>query len=125
MIVITDLLDSDKYPAEDLLVTYHARWCIESVFHKITDVFHLKNLISTTPEGTVFQFAFCMLLYNMIQLLTQYLAKAEKIPVPTISQENVFYDVHRQMISWNELVPPSTTANDLIPIPTEQPFRGT
>ncbi len=42
VILITDLLDPDKYPAEDLLTTYRARWGIESVFHKITDVFHLN-----------------------------------------------------------------------------------
>ena len=124
VILITDLLDADKYPAEDLLVTYHARWGIESVFHKITDVFHLKNLISTTPEGTIFQFAFCMLLYNVIQLLTQYLAQAEKIPAAKISQENVFYDVHRQMIAWTELVPASVTANYLDPIPTAEQLRA-
>jgi len=124
VIIITDLLDADKYPAEDLLATYHARWGIENVFHKITDVFHLKNLISTTPEGTVFQFAFCMLLYNVIQLLTQYLAEAEKIPAAKISQENLFYDVHRQLIAWNEFVPPSTTAADLPSIPTAEGLRA-
>lgn len=124
LILITDLLDADKYPAEDLLEAYRARWGIENVFHKITDVFHLKNLISTTPEGTVFQFAFCMLLYNVVQLLTQYLAKAEQIPAATISQENVFYDVHRQLIAWNEFVPPSITAADLHPIPTAKQLRA-
>lgn len=123
LILITDLLDADKYPAEDLLFAYRSRWGIENVFHKITDVFHLKDLISTTPEGTVFQFAFCMLLYNVIQLLTQYLAEAEKIPAAKISQENVFYDVHRQLIAWNELISPSVTANDLTPIPTAEQLR--
>jgi len=123
LILVTDLLDADRYPANDLLTAYRSRWGIENVFQKITEVFHLKNLISTTPEGTVFQFAFCMLLYNMIQLLTQYLAEAEKISVPTISQENVFNDVHRQMIAWSELVPPTVTANDLIPIPTAEKLR--
>ena len=123
LILVTDLLDADQYPADDLLRAYRSRWGIENVFHKITDVFHLKNLISTTPEGTVFQFAFCMLLYNVIQLLTQYLAEAEKIPPATISQENVFNDVHRQLIAWNELISPSVTANDLTPIPTAGQMR--
>lgn len=123
VILITDLLDADKYPALDLLTAYRARWGIENVFQKITEVFHLNNLISTTPEGTVFQFAFCMLLYNVVQLLTQYLAEAEKIPAATISQENVFYDVHRQLIAWNEIVPPSVTAAGLHPIPTAERLR--
>ncbi len=64
-----------------------------------------------------------MLLYNVVQLLTQYLAEAEKIPVAAISQENVFYDVHRQLIAWNEIVPPSVTAVGLHPILTAQRLR--
>lgn len=123
VILITDLLDADKYPAEDLLEAYRNRSGIERVFHKITDVFHLNNLISTTPEGTVFQFAFCMLLYNVIQLMTLHLDESQKIPAPTISQENIFNDVHRQLIAWSELVPVSDTVESLGALPTPGRLR--
>ena len=52
------------YPAEDLLALYLARWGIERVFQQITEVFHLKRLIARTPQGTLFQLSFCLLLYN-------------------------------------------------------------
>jgi hypothetical protein len=117
VILITDLLDADEFPAAELLQAYLARWGIECVFQKITEVFHLQNLISTTPEGTIFQFAFCLLLYNLIQLLTQYLSAAEKVAVAEISQENLFYDVHRQLIAWNELIGPALTIEHLQPLP--------
>lgn len=117
VILITDLLDADEFPAVDLLQAYSARWGIECVFQKITEVFHLQSLISTTPEGTIFQFAFCMLLYNLIQLLTQSLSAAEKVAVADISQENLFYDVHRQLIAWNELIGPALTIEHLRPLP--------
>lgn len=124
LILVTDLLDADKFPAADLLTAYQARWGIESVFQKITEVFHLQNLISTSPEGTVFQFAFCLLLYNMIQLLTRYLSVEEQIPESAISQENLFYDVHRQLTAWAELLGPALTVEDLQPIPTAAGLRG-
>jgi hypothetical protein len=104
--VVTDLLDADLYPASDLLDMYLARWGIERVFQKITDVFHLENLIGTTPEGTLFQLAFCLLLYNQIQVVRSYVATAQQLPVETISTELLFDDVRRQLVALDELVPP-------------------
>jgi Transposase DDE domain len=123
VILITDLLDADEFPAVDLLEAYLERWSIECVFQKITEVFHLQNLISTTPEGTVFQFAFCMLLYNMIQLLTRYLSAEENIPASDVSQENLFYDVHRQLIAWAELIGPALTVEHLQSFPKAADLR--
>jgi hypothetical protein len=71
IILVTDLLESEKYPANDLLALYLLRWGIERVFQKITEVFHLEHLIGTTPEGTLFQLAFCLLLYNVLQVVRE------------------------------------------------------
>ncbi len=103
--LVTDLLDADLYPASDLLDLYLARWGIERVFQKITEVFHLENLIGTTPEGTLFQLAFCLLLYNQIQVVRSYVATAQQLPVETISTELLFDDVRRQLVALDELVP--------------------
>lgn len=113
VILVTDLEDADAFPAVALLATYLARWGIENVFQKITEVFHLKRLISSTPEGTIFQCAFCLLLYNMIEVLRGYLSESAAIPAPEISLENLFDDVHRQMIAWSELVSPQSTVTAL------------
>ena len=123
VIVLTDLLDATQYPAVDLLEAYRARWGIERVFQQIMEVFHLNNLISTTPEGTVFQFAFCLLLYNMVQLITQHLAKSQEIPAEDISQENVFYDVRRELTSWTTVIPATESASPLEPIATAAQLR--
>src|SRR5262249_49667532 len=87
IILITDLLDETTYPANDLLTAYLARWGIERVFQKITEVFHLAALIGTTPQGTLFQLSFCLVLYNMIQVVRGYVAEAAERPVETISTE--------------------------------------
>jgi hypothetical protein len=106
LILLTDLLDAAQVPANDLFALYLARWGIERVFQQITEVFHLQTLIGTTPQGTVFQFAFCLLLYNLIQVVRAYVATAQARPVPTISTELLFDDVHRQLVAFTELVPP-------------------
>jgi Transposase DDE domain len=104
VILVTDLLDAITYPAADLLTLYLARWGIERVFQQITEVFHLNRLIATTPQGTLFQLSFCLLLYDMIQVVRAYVAVGQQRAVETISTELLFIDVTKQVVALNELV---------------------
>jgi len=123
IILVTDLLDDTLFPALDLLDLYLARWSIERVFQQITEVFHLQTLIGTTPQGTVFQFAFWVLLYNMVQVVRAYVATAQARPVPTISTELLFDDGHRQLVALTELVP-AEQIEPLFPVlPTADALR--
>ena len=79
---MVDLRDAAQYPAPDLLALYRLRWGIEEVFQPVTEVFHLQALIGTTPQGTVFQFAFCLLFYNLLQVVRGYIATAQGRPLP-------------------------------------------
>jgi hypothetical protein len=92
IILVTDLLDAGQYPAADLLTVYRARWGIERVFQQITEVFALRRLIGSTPQATVFQAAFCLLLYNMIQVLRGYIATTQPQPclAEALSSEQLF-----------------------------------
>ena len=121
--LVTDLLDAAAYPAADLLALYRLRWGIEEVFQQITEVFHLQALIGTTPQGTVFQLAFCLLLYNLLQVVRGYVAVAQARPIPTISLELVFDDVHRQLIAVSELVVPPVVARLFEPLPDSSTLR--
>ena len=107
--LITDLLDAEAYPAMDLLWLYQERWGIERMFQKVTEVFGLQKLIGGTPQACIFQFAFCMLLYNLIQLLTSYVAQAQECEVEKISKEKLFDDVQRELIAWNVVFTPEQT----------------
>jgi Transposase DDE domain len=118
LILITDLLDAERYPAHDLLALYLARWGIERVFQQITEVFHLQALIGTTPQGTVFQLAFCLLLYNLLQVVRAYVATAQARPPETISTELLFDDVQRQLVALTELVPPPAIEPLFEPLPS-------
>jgi Transposase DDE domain len=109
LVLITSLLDEDAVPAADLLWLYQERWGIERMFQKVTEVFGLKQLIGGTPKACIFQFAFCMILYNIVQLMTGYVAQAQKREPETISKEKLFDDVHQQLVAWNVVFTPEQT----------------
>ena len=102
------MLDATRYPAADLLTVYLARWGIEQVFQQITEVFALRRLIGSPPQATVFQAAFCLLLYNMVQVLRGYIALAQPQPclAEDVSAEQLFYDVQRELTAVSVLLPP-------------------
>jgi hypothetical protein len=106
--LVTDLLDATRYPAGELLTVYLARWGIERVFQQITEVFALRHLIGSTPQATVFQAAFCLLLYNMVQVIRGYIAAVQPQPcvAEEVSVEQIFYDVQRELTAVSVLVPP-------------------
>lgn len=111
IVLVTDLLDAKQYPAVDLLTAYLQRWGIERVFQQITEVFNLQALIGGSPEATIFQFAFCLLLYNLIQVVRAYAAQAGQQPVAQVSTEQLFEDVKRQLIAWTEVIDPASTVD--------------
>lgn len=117
IIAITNLLDETKYPAIDLLQAYLQRWGIEQVFQQITEVFHLQNLIGSTPEATIFQGAFCLMLYNLLQITRQQIAAAQASPctAASLSTEEIFRDVTRQLTAITALIRPPELAH-LIPL---------
>jgi hypothetical protein len=108
--LVTDLLDADAVLAVDLLWLYLERWGIERLFQKVTEVFGLAGLIGSTPQACIFQFAFCMILYNIVQLLTTYVAEVKQCPPERISLEKFFDDLRDQLVAWNIVIGPEPTA---------------
>ncbi len=103
LILITDLTDAKAYPVGDLLELYDGRWEIEQMFQQVTEVFELRRLIGCTPEAGLFQSAFCLLMYNLIQVIKGYAAQDGKIEREQVSTANLFYDVKRELICWTYL----------------------
>lgn len=61
----------------------------------------------------MFQAAFCLLLYNMVQVLRSYIALAQSQPclAEAVSAEQLFYDVQRELTAVSVLVlPPMVVA---------------
>ena len=72
-------------------------------------MFALPRLIGSTPQATVFQAAFCLLLYTRVQVLRGYGAAAqpEVAVAEEVSAEQLFYDVQRELTTVSVLVPPA------------------
>jgi Transposase DDE domain len=122
--VITDLWDETTYPAEAMLATYRRRWGLETVFQQITDVFSLKHLIGTQPKAVLFQLSFCLLLYNALQVVRAHLASHQGCAATAISNEKLFGDVERQMVTVSELVEVETLLALLGAVPTASEVRA-
>jgi hypothetical protein len=112
--VITDLLDEKLHPAEDLLELYLMRWGIERVFQQVSEVFELRKLIGSTPQAGVFQAAFCLLLYDMVQVCKAYAGQAAGRKTEEVSGEKLFYDINRELIAWAAVGEPAHAAAYLI-----------
>ena len=112
ILLVTDLLDNQQYPASDLLAVYLTRWGIERVFQQITEVFELRHLIGCTPEATIFQAAFCLVIYNLLQVMRAYVAASQvEMPVDAVSVEQIFVDVQKELTALTVLFPSPTIAD--------------
>jgi hypothetical protein len=126
VVVVTDLLEAAASPAEDLLAVYLARWGIERTFQQVTEVFQLQQLIGSTPQATVFQGAFCLLLYNLIQVVRAHVAAGRPAPCPveSVSSEQIFTDLQRDLIALTEVVSPGEVASLFPPGVTREDVSG-
>jgi DDE family transposase len=111
--LVTDLLDERAYPAEDLLAVYLQRWEIERVFQQITEVFTLRRLLGSTPQATVFQAAFCLVMYNLMKLVQALVAidQPAVATVDSVSVEQLFLDVERELTALTVLFPSKSLAH--------------
>jgi hypothetical protein len=107
VVLLTSLLAPRKHPAAALLTLYRQRWRIERVFQEITEVFGLEHLIGSSPQASIFQFAFCLLLYNTLQVVRAGLAEMRELSPERLSNEKLFRDLHRQLSAWTLLVGPA------------------
>jgi len=106
LVIITDLLDAAAYPANDLLELYRVRWGIESVFLTVSEVFHLKHLIGSHPQGIIFQASLCMMSYNVLQVLRGIAAQTQERATQDVSTHNLFTDLQHELIALYRLAKP-------------------
>jgi hypothetical protein len=98
--LLTDLLDAKQFDALDLLKLYRKRWGIEQMFQQVTETFALEHLIGCTPQAILFQFALCLLMYNLIQVIKGYVAEDGKVELAIVSTYGLFYDLKRELHAW-------------------------
>ncbi len=100
VVLLTNLPDRAAFSAGDLLALYKERWGIERVFQQVTETFCLSHLIGCGPKAVLLQFAFCLLLYNVMQLVKAYVAADGNVLAGVVSMFHLFNDVRRELCAW-------------------------
>lgn len=100
VVLLTDLLDRRQFDALDLLKLYRRRWGIEQIFQQVTETFALEHLIGCHPRAILFQFALCLLMYNLIEVVKGYVAADGHVAMSIVSTYGLFYDVKRELQTW-------------------------
>ena len=100
IVLLTNLPDRAAFSAADLLVLYKHRWGIEQVFQQVTETFALSHLIGSSPKATLLQFAYCLLLYNLMQLIKVYVARDGNVMASVVSMFYLFTNVKKELSAW-------------------------
>lgn len=100
VVLLTNLMDQKLCGAADVLGLYKHRWGIEQVFQQITQTFSLSHLIGSHPRAVLFQFSYCLLLYNLMQVIKTYVAEDGKVLVKQVSMYYLFDNVRKELTAW-------------------------
>ena len=100
VVLLTNLEDGRKYSAGAVLQLYKMRWGIEQVFQQITETFSLSHLIGCSPKAILFQFSYCLLLYNQMQMVKAYVALDGGVLASVVSMYYLFDDVRKELQAW-------------------------
>jgi hypothetical protein len=98
--LVTNLTDQEQFAAGDLLDLYRRRWGIESVFQQVTETFALDHLIGCAPQAILLQFALCLLMYNLVQVIKAYVAEDGRVLAGVVSTYYLFDDVRQELLAW-------------------------
>jgi hypothetical protein len=90
-VLVTTLLNEQKYPTDEFLEVYHYRWGHETFYHVLKSRLDLENFSGQTLEAVRQDFHAAVLLCNLESLLTQ--------PAQAAVQERSAEDQHPKQIN--------------------------
>jgi hypothetical protein len=83
--LVTTLVDSDAYPADEIAEQYVQRWQIEVNFRHLKQTMKMDVLKCRSVEGVLKELAVFILIYNLVRLVMLRAAKRQQVPVDRIS----------------------------------------
>lgn len=103
--LLTSLLDSQQYPAVELVALYHERWEIELGYDEIkTHMLDRQEAIrSRTPEGVRQEIWGIALAYNLVRVEMERAADAAGVEPNQISFVNALALICNAWIAWSSL----------------------
>jgi hypothetical protein len=85
LIVITTLLDPEKFPAEEIAALYRRRWQVELFFRDIKTTLQMETLRCQSPAMIAKEFLMHMIAYNLIRAVMWEAARRHETPLERIS----------------------------------------
>lgn len=104
VMLVTTLLDSQQYPAEDLAELYRCRWQVEVNLRHLKQTMGMDELHCKTPDGVHKEMLMFAMVYNLVCAVIYDAAKQQGVPPERIS----FVDALRWLRTWEpgmELIP--------------------
>jgi hypothetical protein len=83
--IITTLLDTEKYPAQELVELYSERWQIEVYFRDLKRTLKMGKISARTVKGVQKEVLSFILLYNLIRKVMQEAAERQGVAPDRIS----------------------------------------
>lgn len=93
VLLVTTLLDAERYPAAELAKLYQQRWEIETNLRHLKQTLKMDVLHTKSVEGIQKELAMFFIVYNIIRLVMVRAAKRQNLDVRRIS----FIDAQRQL----------------------------
>jgi hypothetical protein len=93
MVIVTTLLDSKIYPADDLRGLYRERWHAELDLRTLKTVMHMEMLRTKTPEMVRKEIGTYFLAYNLIRGIMAEAARVEEIEPRKLSFKGALHTV--------------------------------
>ena len=85
MVVVTTLLDAERYPAQDLAELYRLRWDIETDFDHLKTTMRMDVLRSKTVDGIKKELLAYFIVYNLVRLVMLQAARRQRLSPGRIS----------------------------------------
>lgn len=79
---VTSLVDSDRYPAEQIIALYAWRWRIETQFRELKILLHANVLRSQSPDGIRKEIMARMIALNVVRILMLEAATVAQVQDP-------------------------------------------
>ena len=83
--LVTSLIDTETYTADELACMYHRRWTIETNFRHLKITMKMDVLKGETVDGVLKELAVFLLIYNLVRLVMMEASQRQGLEVDRIS----------------------------------------
>lgn len=88
--LFTNVLDTDKLPAQRAVQLYGCRWSIERMFFDLKEVLNLKRFYAGNPNAVAMQVYAAGIVYNAFRIVQGRIAQTHGLPPEMISPMRLF-----------------------------------